>query len=139
MALDVGDARIGVALSDALCLTAQPHSTVERSGGRSVQALLQIAQRENVGQVVVGMPYELSGEIGAQGQKVEEFVVDLRSAILRRPELQHVGVHLWDERFTTAEAKRVLVSSKLKNKDSSAALDRISAAIILDGYLNSSC
>ncbi len=138
MGLDIGDARIGVALSDPLGLTAQPHSTIERAGGRSIQSIVSLIEKERVRTVVSGLPLELSGESGERALKVEDFVRQLRSAIERRADLKGVKVVLRDERFSTAEARRVVTGSGLKNKDQSAALDRVAAAVILDGYLHSS-
>ena len=136
MALDVGDVRIGVALSDQLWITAQPYSTIERQG-KSVLALIEIIKEKEVGTVVVGIPYELSGAFGAQAKKVQDFTTELHEACRRRKELQQVNFIFCDERLTTRQAQRVLIGSKLKNRENSAALDQIAATIILDSYLSS--
>jgi putative Holliday junction resolvase len=135
MGLDVGDARIGVALSDVLGITSQPFCTVE-AGKRSVQRILQLIIEQNVGTVVVGMPLELDGKAGPQAQKVQTFLAHLRSALERRRELQEVDVETWDERLSTVAAKRVLAGSGLRDSECHSALDRISAALILESYLN---
>ena len=134
MALDVGDARIGVALSDPLGITAQPFASVDQNG-RSVRSIIKIIEEQNVREIVVGLPLELNGEVGTQAKKVEEFVAILRSALDRNRELKGMKIGFWDERFTTAEAKRVTAGSGLKNEESRAALDRVSATLILEGYL----
>ena len=134
MALDVGDARIGVALSDPLGITAQPFTSVEQNG-RSVRSIIKIIEDEHVGSIVVGLPLELNGSIGPQAEKVEAFVAVLRSALDRNRALKGLKIAFWDERFTTAEAKRVTAGSGLKDEQSRAALDRVSAALILEGYL----
>ena len=135
MGLDVGDVRIGVALSDPLGLTAQPHTSIDSEDGRSILAVIRIILEREVGKIVVGLPIELSGELGPQAQKVKLFSEQLQAALFRRAELKHIRVELWDERLTTAQAKRILEGSALKNKDRSSALDRVSAAIILQSYL----
>ena len=137
MALDVGDARIGVALSDAMGFTAQPHSTVNRepSDKRAYAELSQIVKAEDVKQLVVGLPLELDGTEGEQAKKVRKFVSAWQAS---DSELGALRVEYLDERFTTAQAERVVVESGLKNKDKSAALDRVSAAIILQTYLEQS-
>ena len=142
MGLDVGDARIGVALSDPAGISATPRCTVERGRNKKsrAKAIRQIAEMisiEGVSSVVVGMPVELCGEVGEQGQKVLLFCGALESELGRRPNTAGVDISLWDERFTTREAQRVLVSSGLKNSARRAALDRISASVILSAYMES--
>jgi len=137
MALDIGDARIGVAMSDPLGITAQPHSVIERSGQKSVQAVISLIEQNDVGTLLVGLPLELDGQKGPQAQKVEEFISQLRSAIERRVNLRGTEFVYWDERMTTVEAKRYLAGSKLKDRDSRAALDKIAATLMLEGFLES--
>jgi len=133
IALDVGDARIGIAISDALHLLATPHSTMERKD-QYLQKLVQLIADERIGEVVVGYPINLDGSIGEQARKVENFVRKLESA-LQAKELSKINCVLWDERLTTVQAQEVLGTSQLKNKERSATLDKISAALILESYL----
>ena len=135
MAIDIGDARIGVALTDPLGITSQPHATIERSG-RCILALIEIIKAKDVGTVVVGMPYELDGGFGPQARKVQEYATELHQACLRRNELKSVNIVFWDERMSTRAAARVMIGSGLKNKEASAALDQIAAAIVLDAYMS---
>lgn len=135
MALDVGDARIGVALSDRLGITAQPKCTIERKTGSYIRDILELVAKEQVETVVIGIPYELSGSLGDQGRKVTCFAKNLSSSLKADPELSTVKVDFWDERFTTREAESVIAGSKLKNRQRRAALDRVSAAIILQSYM----
>src|SRR5262245_26001482 len=107
MGINIGDARIGVAMSDPLGLTAQPHSSIECAGNRSIQSLVNLIEKEDVGTVVSGLPLELDGSTGPQAAKVQEFVAQLRGALDRRAGLKSVQVVFWDERFSTAEAQRV--------------------------------
>ena len=83
------------------------------------------------------MPLELDGNKGPQAEKVEEFTRHIRSALERRVALQGIKIVYWDERMTTVEAKRYLAGSKLKDRDSRAALDKIAATLMLEGYLES--
>lgn len=134
MALDIGDARVGVALSDQLWITAQPYATIERQG-KSVLAIIDVIKEKDVGTVVVGIPYELSGAFGPQAKKVQEFTTEIHEACRRRKELQQVNFVFCDERMTTKQAQRVMIGSRLRNRQSSAALDQIAATIILDSYM----
>ena len=104
MALDVGDARVGVAASDELGITANPVATITR--GRSVKADLR-AVEELLGEleaslVVVGLPLTAEGEEGPQARKVREFAERLTRRI-------RIPVEMWDERFSTLEAQEALV------------------------------
>ncbi len=135
MALDVGESRIGVALSDPLRITAQPHSTIERKEKNYFTQIATLIQKENVGSIVVGMPYELSGNLGPQGEKVQVFIDKLTAFLKKNAPTSNIPIKIWDERFTTTAAERVLIGSKLKNSDRSAALDRVSAALILESYM----
>ena len=138
MALDVGDARIGVALSDALRMFAHPHSAVERTSEKKALAeILELVTKEDVSEIIVGVPHELSGAVGEQAKKVLVFIESLKAALIANPSLSDVQVKLWDERLTTAQAEKIIMGSKLKNRERSRALDRISAALILESYLGS--
>jgi len=135
MALDVGDARIGVAVSDPLGITAQPLSTIERKDGY-LSRLLETITSMQVKTIVIGLPLTLEGEKGPQVKKVENFKKKLGKALRAIPPNGYaVDFVMLDERMSTKQAQRVIIESGLKNKDRSAALDRISAAIILESYL----
>ena len=135
MALDVGDARIGIALSDPMGILAQPHSTIENTGAAALKRIMTIAEQEQVDTIVIGLPLELDGSVGDQARKVQALHARLLELLKRRPPLKGVKSLLWDERLTTVQAERVLEGSGLKNRARRAALDRVSAAIILDSYL----
>ena len=136
LGLDVGDARIGVALSDQLRMFAQPHLSIEGIGKKGIATIVELVQKENVTEIVIGMPYELSGAAGEQAKKVELFSQKLRSALDGTEAGKLVKIAFCDERLTTVQAKRVTQGSGLKNRDARAALDRVSAAIILQCYLD---
>jgi putative Holliday junction resolvase len=102
MALDVGDARIGVALSDPTGLLASPYTTIhvsrnEQQNWDAIQRLLEETEAEGV---VIGLPISLDGQIHAQGRKVQSFAERLQPHI-------SVPITFWDERLSTVEAERL--------------------------------
>lgn len=137
MALDVGDARIGVAISDPLGMFAQPLCTVERNKKNFIEKLLEIIKEKKISEIIIGMPYEMSGNLGEQAEKVKKFSEKLKNSLSNEEEFNSIEVKFWDERLTTKQAQKITAGSGLKNKDCAAALDRVSAALILDAYLNS--
>lgn len=135
MALDVGDRRVGVAVSDPLGLTVRPLCTVSASGGAAVAEVARLIREQAASIVVLGLPYELDDQAGPQARKVHDFHRKLRRALEKEPELAAVRTVTWDERFTSLEAEELLRGSKLKNRDRRAAVDRVAAALILESYL----
>lgn len=132
MGLDVGDARVGIAISDPLGISAQCYPALERDKS-FYKKLKSLIEEKDVSTLVIGLPYELSGDLGEQAKKVENFVNNLSQKLIGLD----LSVVFIDERLTTSEAKRVLSGSKLKNREKSAALDSISASLILETHLNS--
>jgi putative Holliday junction resolvase len=126
--LDVGDKRIGVAISDALGLTAQGINTINRKG--SIEALKKIMEEYEVDSIIVGIPKMLNGTIGVQGEKVMGYANELKEAI-------HLPVILWDERLSTLAAERVLLEANLGRKKRKSLRDKVSAIVILQNYLDS--
>ncbi len=133
LALDVGNRRIGVAVSDELGLTAQPVMTLERRRNprEDMRSLARLARRYGVVAIIVGNPRQLSGEVGAQATKTQAFAVGLG-------ELTGLPIHLWDERLTTQEAHRVLYEAGHKRQDHRKVVDQVAATIILQEFLDSS-
>jgi putative Holliday junction resolvase len=130
LGLDVGDARIGVALSDETATIATGLPTLERVGPRKdVKAVARLVREHQAGEIVVGLPRRLDGEVGAQGQKVLAFMDALRAAV-------DVPVVAWDERFTTALAQQALLEADVKRKGRKGAVDKVAAILILQNYLD---
>jgi len=130
LGLDVGDVRIGVALSDETATLASGLLTLERVGPRKdVRAVAAIVREREVGEVVVGMPWRLDGTMGPQGEKVTAFVESLRRAV-------EVPVVTWDERFTTVAADELLAEAGVRRRDRKARIDRAAAVLILQAYLD---
>lgn len=129
MALDVGARRIGVAVSDPLGITAQGQDTVQRKNKRSdLEALRRLLTKYQVKEVVIGLPLRLSGAEGTQSEKMRKFAEELQS---------HFGitVHLWDERWTSTEANRLLRETDLSIEKRAKAVDRMAATLILQSWL----
>jgi putative Holliday junction resolvase len=131
MALDLGKKRIGMAISDPLGITAQGLPNLERTTKRADLAeLARLAQDRDVSLILIGNPLHMSGGEGRQSAWAREFA-DALAARTGRP------VRLWDERLTTVEASRVLRSSGISIQKRARAVDRLSAVILLQSYLDS--
>jgi putative holliday junction resolvase len=131
LALDLGKKRIGMAISDPLGLTAQGLPNLERTTKRADLAeLARQAEEREVSLILIGNPINMSGVEGRQSAWVREFAEAL-TARASRP------VRLWDERLTTVEASRVLRASGISIEKRARAIDRLSAVILLQSYLDS--
>lgn len=120
---------MGLAVSDALGITAQGLETLERKNKRRDFARLERVMREyQVKEIVLGNPLRMSGEEGTQSQKVAAFAEELREKF-------KIPVHMWDERLTSAEANRVLREAELSIKKRAQAVDRMAAVLILQSFL----
>lgn len=131
LALDLGKRRIGLALSDPLGITAQGLETLERKNIRTdLRALEALAAEHSVELFLLGDPLHMSGDAGAQAKWVRDFAADLE----RHTKLP---VKLWDERLTTVAASRVLRESGISIEKRARAVDKLSAVILLQSYLDS--
>jgi putative Holliday junction resolvase len=128
LALDLGRARIGVAISDELQLLAHPLETIP-ADDRAIPRLTHIIHEKKVDHVVVGIPRQMNGQIGAAATEALRFVEKLR-AILPCP------VVTWDERLTTVAAHRALRDAGKKTRDTRGYVDQVAAQMILQGYLD---
>lgn len=130
VALDVGDATIGVAVSDELGITANPVETIRRS--KSIKADLrqveELLQRLEASTVVVGMPLNAEGEEGEQALKVRDFFERLARRL-------RIPVVTWDERFSTLEAEEIMIDLGRSRARRRKVIDKMAAAIILENYL----
>ena len=131
LALDVGTRRIGVAVTDALGLTAQGLPTITRTNKRSdFAALRRVFRKQEVAEIVVGHPLRMSGEASAQTEKVLQFVEELRH--------EFAGpVHLFDERLTSAQANRILDESGHTRLERKGVVDQMAAVLILQAFMES--
>ena len=128
LALDLGRVRIGTAISDELQLLAHPLETIP-ADEQSTMRVARIVREKNVDHVVVGVPRQMSGEIGAAASQALRFVEKLRK-ILPCP------VVTWDERLTTVAAHRALRDAGKKTRATRGYVDQVAAQMILQGYLD---
>ena len=127
LGLDIGDRRIGVALSDPQGILASPLTIIERSDEQAgIKAIVDIVTQKEVGRIIVGLPLSMNGSIGEQAKKVEVFIRELSDHT-------EVPIEFRDERLTTLSAKRLMrdVRKSQKMKD-----DAVAAALILQSYLD---
>jgi putative Holliday junction resolvase len=130
LGLDVGTRRIGIAVSDPLGLTAQGVTTLHRQNRRhDFQELQKVVSQYEVREIVVGNPLRMSGESGAQAEKMAGFAAQLEQA-LRLP------VRLWDERLSTAEAHRLLDETEIRDSRRKEVIDKMAAVLILQSFLD---
>ncbi len=130
MGLDYGDKTIGIAVSDILGVTAQSKGTIRRT---SLQADLGLLNKYivtyQIKEIVVGLPRNMNGSLGARAQKTEQFVNFLKKRI-------DLPINYWDERLSSAEAERLLINAELNRDKRKKVVDQVAAAIILQGYLD---
>ena len=132
LGLDVGSQTIGLALTDEAGIAAHPLTVLSRVGNSGdARAVVAVIAEHGVGDVVVGMPFELSGKRGHRARRVLEFMAALRAVLPAG-----VRLHEQDERFTTAEAERVLIAADVSRGKRKAVIDQQAAALILQGWLD---
>ena len=132
LALDVGDKRIGVAVSDPLGITAQGLETYTRTGDteKDAEHIAELAKKYEPVRLLFGMPRNIDGSYGFQSEKVKEFA----QAVLKVWDGEHA---FFDERLTTVSAERVLVEADMDWRKRRKVVDKLAATIILQGYLDS--
>jgi putative holliday junction resolvase len=135
LALDVGNARIGVAVSDELGLTAQPVLTLERkrrgkgTSRDDLRSLARLARRFSISAIVVGNPLHLSGEPSPQAARTEAFAQELAN-------LTGLPIHLWDERLTSRQAHEILYEAGHPRQEHRRVVDQVAATLILQSFLD---
>lgn len=132
LGLDLGQRRVGVAVSDPLGSFAMPHATLEipRGGGFPLRGLLELIEKTGAEGIVVGLPMRLDGTSGPEAEAAEQFAADLRTKV-------SMEVVLWDERLSSVEAERLLEEAGVRSKRRRAITDRVAAAVILQSFLDS--
>jgi putative Holliday junction resolvase len=131
LGLDVGAKTIGVALSDTGRTIASPHSTIRRRKfARDAETLAEIVAANGVGGVIVGLPVNMNGSEGPRCQSVRQFAANLIARLA-------VDVAFWDERLSTVAAERALIDADLSRKRRAKVIDKVAAAYILQGALDS--
>jgi putative Holliday junction resolvase len=128
LGLDVGDSRIGVALSDPLGIMASPLTIISRQDNEAdMQALIDIVRKNDVGRIIIGLPLSMDGTVGTQAEKVRDFTTEL----CRHTDLP---VEFKDERLSTVLAKRIVQAVRKTNRGTR--YDSAAAALILQSYLD---
>ncbi len=129
LSFDVGDRRIGLAISDPLGYTAQPLFTLHRSGRRAdLKSVARVLRKHGVTEAVVGNPLYMSGDQSPQAAKAQAFADELRTEF-------GITVHLWDERLTTTQAHRHLDDAGHAAMGRKGIIDQVAAVLILQSFL----
>ena len=130
LGLDIGDKRIGVALSDPEGILASPLTILNRRDEKAdIEAIIDIIRQNQIGQMIVGLPHSMDGSIGKQAEKVKAFTQELCNRV-------EIPVEYRDERLSTVSAKRMMQAVRKTEK---AGHDAIAAALILQSYLDEAC
>ena len=130
MAVDLGDARTGLAVCDRTEYLASPVGVIEeRRFDEIVRKVAYAAQEYEVGEIVVGHPLNMNGSVGERAKKCELFAEQLQTLV-------PIPVRLWDERSTTVAAHGILNETNTRGKKRKAVVDEVAATLILEGYLN---
>ena len=129
MAVDYGDARTGVAISDILCSIVGSTTVIHsRNTEKTLQELQRLIQENDVQEIAVGLPKNMDGTEGVRAELCREFASKLESAT-------GLKVVLWDERRTTVEAHNILSAHNYHGKKRKNTVDAVAASLILEGYL----
>jgi putative Holliday junction resolvase len=132
LGLDIGDKRIGVALSDPEGILASPLIIIDRKDEKlDIEAIINIAYQEQVKQIIVGLPRSMDGSLSKQARKVQAFTRRLCSST-------EIPIEFRDERLTTVSAKRLMQTVNTRRARRKVRLDAMAAALILQGYLDES-
>jgi putative Holliday junction resolvase len=131
MGLDLGSKTIGVAVSDPLTITAQVLTSIHRTTlEKDLEAIVRLAEEYQIQELIVGLPINMDGSRGGAVDRVETFIGQLEARLSLR-------IIPWDERLSTVAAERILLEGDLSRAKRRKVIDRLSAAIILQGYLDS--
>lgn len=133
MGLDYGTKTVGVAISDALGITAQGIETITRKEENKLRKtcarIEELIKEYEVEKIVLGLPKHMNNDIGIRA----EAAIDFGEMLKRRTGLDVV---MWDERLTTVSAERILMENKIRREDRKKYIDKIAACFILQGYLD---
>lgn len=130
LALDVGEKNIGLAISDQLGWTAQAlRSLQQESMPKTIRAIKDIVQENQVSEIVVGMPLNMNGSLGKKAKEVADFLEDLKKEV-------ELPIKVWDERLSSVQAEKVLLKADLSRKKRKKKIDQLAAQLILQSYLD---
>lgn len=135
LALDVGDRRIGVAVSDETGLLASPLTVIRRASKTDDHALIsRLLREQRTGTLVIGHPLNADGSAGPQARRIERYAAALEESL--KSEGLNLPVVLWDEYRSTQRAQEAMISAGRKAKDRRARIDAVAATVILQDYLD---
>ncbi|KYO63952.1 Holliday junction resolvase RuvX [Thermovenabulum gondwanense] len=130
LGLDVGEKRIGIAISDELGITSRGLMVLERKGfNEDVKKVVEIAEQNSVDKIVIGLPVNMNGTYGKGVENVKKFGEKLRS-------IYKAQVIYWDERLTTVAAHKVLIDADISRKKRKGVIDKLAAVLILQSFLD---
>lgn len=130
MGIDYGTKTIGVAISDPLGWTAQGIEIIKRTNiDKDIRSLVKLVEEYDVQEIVVGFPKNMNNTIGPMAEEAQKFSELIHKKIA-------LPVHLWDERWTTMEAERMLVSADISRGKRKKVIDKVAAVLILQGFLD---
>jgi len=130
LGLDIGSKRIGIAVSDALGITAQGLLVLERVEGEDItKRLRDIVLQEGIKEIVVGLPLNMNGSCGPQAKAAIAFTDKLKHKF-------EMPVKLWDERMSTIEVERVMIEAGVSRSKRKKKIDKLAAQVVLQSYLN---
>jgi len=136
LGLDVGDRRIGVAISGPHGLLAVPLSVIAKSEDAARENIIKLVKQHRIERIVIGLPRSLNGGLGQQANKVIAFT-DKLSLRVQQSNIGQIDIELWDERFSTVAAERLMVEVGTKREKRNQRRDAIAASFILQGFLDS--
>ncbi len=134
LGIDVGEVRVGTALSDPLGLTAQPLEVIQRQKQDPFRRIAELVIEHDVHTIVVGRPLTLSGGESHAVKKTENFVKKLKGR-LKSVGKEDIHLKWWDERLSTAQAEKTLIAGGARRNKRKSVIDKVAAAIILQSYL----
>lgn len=130
LALDVGDKRIGVAISDPLGIIASPLTKIDRTGTKSaIGTIVELVHLHDVELIIAGLPYSLDGTMGPQAHRIKYFLTKISEQI-------DIPIETWDESYTTLAAEEKMAEAGIRKDKRKKQIDAAAAALILQEYLD---
>jgi putative pre-16S rRNA nuclease len=129
LGIDLGEARVGLAISDELGMLAHPLETVQARERDPVERIAEVVEREKIETILLGMPRNMDGSYGPAAEKARAFAARLQTRV-------QCAVKFWDERLTSVAAQKALHASGRSVKQSRAVIDQVAAQILLQSYLD---
>lgn len=129
MAVDLGDVRIGIAMSDSMAIIASPYETYNtKSNDEDIDYIISVAKKNSCDTIVVGYPINMDGTLGPRAIKSQKFVEALKAKI-------DIKIVLQDERLSSQTAERYLIEAEMRREKRKTVIDKVAACVILRQYL----